>query len=355
MDDGSAGTSVDPRDVHDFWPRLLVSPVVGALVVNLSGLIDHTQHSTLGLIGSYVWFATIAFLIWQGNRELYFRLPHREDWLLRPWRRLTVLLTLICVFTVPFAAAALGGWRIVTGDAGTRPHALAGALFAIVAFVIGITHVYETVFLLRDWESARLRSARLEHSRLQMELECLGREVDPHFLFNNLNALAHLVDHRSEAAPGFIRTLSATYRYVLDCRGKTLVPLADELRALDRHRLLADIRYGSGFQLDTQVPPTVADRLLLPPVSLPEVFQNALKHNTVAIDRPLRIVVRLDGETLVIENNLRPGPAPSPSRPNGIGLTNMRERFRIATGRAIVWSVDQDRFVVRLPLVSGAP
>ena len=207
-------------------------------------------------------------------------------------------------------------------------------------------------FLLRDWESARLRSARLEHARLQMELECLGREVDPHFLFNNLNALAHLVDQRSDAAPGFIRTLSATYRYVLDCRGRTLVPLAEELLALERHRALAEIRYGTAFSLDAQVPPDAAHRFLLPPVSLPEVFQNALKHNTVASDRPLRIVVRLEGETLVVENNLRPGPAPS--RRAGIGLTNMRDRFRIATGRAIVWSVAQDRFVVRLPLVGAS-
>jgi hypothetical protein len=352
MDHRAAGTSTDPRDVHDFWPRLLVSPVLGALVVNLSGLIDHSQHSAPGLIASYVWFATIAFLIWHGNRELYFRLPHREDWLLRPWRRLAVLLTIICVFTIPFAAATLWGWRIVTGDAGTRPHALAAALFAIVAFVIAITHVYETVFLLRDWESARLRSARLEHARLQMELECLGREVDPHFLFNNLNVLAHLVDQRSEAASGFIRTLSATYRYVLDCRGRSLVPLAEELLALERHRALAVIRYGPGFSLDAEVPSAAAERLLLPPVSLPEVFQNALKHNTVAADRPLRILVRLDGETLVVENNLRPGPIPS--RPTGLGLVNMRERFRLATGRAIIWGVDHDRFVVRLPLVGSS-
>src|SRR3954464_2734507 len=154
MDDSAPGTSVDQRDVHDLWPRLLVSPVLGALVVNVSGLIDHTRHSAPGLIASYSWFPTVAFLIWHGNRELYFRLPHREDWLLRPWRRLAVLLTLICVFTVPFAAVTLGASRIVTGDARPRPHALAAALFATVAFVIAITHVYETVLLLRDWQTA---------------------------------------------------------------------------------------------------------------------------------------------------------------------------------------------------------
>src|SRR5215510_9153503 len=171
MDGAIEGTSVNPREVHDFWPRLLVSPILGALVVNLSGLIDHAQHSTPGLIASYAWFATVAFLIWQGNRQLYFRVPRREDWLLRPWRRLGVLLALISLFTIPFAAATLAAWRAATGDMGTRQYALATSLFAVVALVIAITHVYETVFLLHDWESDRLRSARLEHARLQIELE----------------------------------------------------------------------------------------------------------------------------------------------------------------------------------------
>ena len=352
MNDAAAGTSVDRHEVHDFWPRLLVSPILGALAVNLSGLIDHSRHSTAGLIASYGWFSAVAFLIWEGNRTLYFRLPRREDWLLRPWRRLGVLLALITMFTIPFATATLWGWRKLTGDIGTRQYALATALFAVVALVVVITHVYETVFLLKDWESDRMRSARLEHARLQVELESLGREVDPHFLFNNLNALVHLVDERSDAAPGFIRTLSATYRYVLDCRTRPLVRLGEELEALERHRILAEIRYGSGFHLDVQVPAAQADRLLLPPVSLGELFQNALKHNTITSDHPLRIDVRLEDATLIVENNLRVGP--KASHPTAIGLINLRERFRIATGRAIVWGVERQRFIVRLPLVSNS-
>jgi hypothetical protein len=48
MDDGRAGMRFDPRDVRDFWPRVLASPILGAVVVNLSGLIDHTRHTPLG-------------------------------------------------------------------------------------------------------------------------------------------------------------------------------------------------------------------------------------------------------------------------------------------------------------------
>ena len=47
--------------------------------------------------------------------------------------------------------------------------------------------------------------------------------------------------------------MSASYRYVLECRGRALVPLADELAALERHRALADIRYGGGVRLAVDV------------------------------------------------------------------------------------------------------
>ena len=352
MDDAPAGTRLDPRDVHDFWPRVLASPILGALVANLSGLIDHRQHSAGGLVASYAWFALVAFLVWEGNRRLYFHLQRREEWLLRPWRRLGLLLAVICLYTIPIAVALLWLWREATGDTGTRQYALPTALFAIVAVVVAITHVYETVFLLRDWESDRLRSARDERARLQAELESLGREVDPHFLFNNLNALAHLIDQRSEAAPSFVRTLSATYRYVLECRGRTLVSVADELQALERYRALADVRYGGGVCLDVEVASADAGRLFLPPVSVAELFQNALKHNVVAPDVPLYMRVRLEGATLVVENDLRPGR--TASRSTGVGLPNLRERFRIATGRPAEWATEDGRFVVRLPLVEGS-
>ena len=343
------GTRFSTRDIHDFWPRVLVSPVIGALVAHLSGLIDHRRHTVVSLAGSYAWFALAAFVIWEGNRRLYFRLQRREDWLLKPWRRLGLLLAVLCLYTIPVATAMLLLWRVATGDTGTRPYPLITAVVAIVGLVIAIAHVYETVFLLREWESDRVRSARLEQARLQAELESLGREVDAHFLFNNLNSLAHLVEQRASSASMFICTLSATYRYVLDCRGRPLVPLADELDALQRHHLLAEIRYGHAVSLVVEVTAAEAAPWLLPPVSLGELFHNALKHNTVTAGQPFRIRVRLEGSTLVFENDLAHVPADPLS--TGRGLANLRDRFDIGVGRPAQWGVVGAQFVVRLPLV----
>jgi len=106
-----------------------------------------------------------------------------------------------------------------------------------------------------------------------------------------------------------------------------------------------------GVRLDVDVSAADAKGLYLPPVSLTELFQNALKHNSIAPDAPLQIRVRLQGTTLVFANELRPGA--TPPRSTGVGLPNLRERFRMATGQAVIWTTERNGFVVRLPLIGN--
>jgi two-component system, LytTR family, sensor kinase len=339
-------------EVSDLWPRVLLSPPLGALVATGSGLIDASRHSVPSLLATYAYFSLVAFLIWTGNSCLYVRLPRRDDWLHRPSSRLTVLLTSIVAFSIPAAWILISTWRYLTGDPGVNAYAVPIAILAIVTVVVIITHVYETVFLLRDWESDRLRTARLEQARLEAELEALGREVDPHFLFNNLNALAHLIDEQKPGASTFISALGDTYRYVLDSRGRHLVPLARELDSLRRHETLATIRFGAAIALRLEVSEEDSRRAQLPPVALGELFQNAIKHNAIGPELPLTIVVSVEDGTLVFRNTVRARRTDRGSL--GIGLRNLSERFRLATGREVTWGPESDEgewFVVRLPLL----
>jgi hypothetical protein len=342
----------DAPEVRDLWPRLLFGPVIGAVIPNVSGLIDNSRHSSLSLLASYAWFTVISLVIWEGNRQIYFRLQRREDWLQHPWHRAALLLGAIVLYTVPTAIALMWLWRWLSGDPGTRPYAIPTATLATVAGVVLITHVYETVFLLRDWESDRLRRARTEQARLEAELEALGREVDPHFLFNHLNALVYLIEQRSEAAAPFVVALGDTFRYVLESRGQRLVPLSTELEALKRHETLARLRFGSRVRLSVNVPDEAARRYRLPPVSLGELLQNAIKHNDMACERPLQIDVRIEDGALVVANEIRNGQTGRTGLGStGVGLANLSQRVRIATGKEVTWGREGSRFVVRLPLL----
>ena len=338
--------------LQDLRFRLLLSPLLGFIVPTVSGLLDPRQHTWVGLAGSYAYFSALAFFVWEGNRRLYYKLSRREDWLERPWYRAALLMTVIVVFTIPVSAVLLLAWQAVTGDPGVRPYAVPTAVVGIVAIAAVITNVYETVFLVRGWESARLRSARAESARLGAELDRLTREVDPHFLFNNLHALQHLVESGDPRAVPFIEALSDTYRYLLASRNGRLVSLFDELRALEHHHLLAATRYGGLTRAEIAVDSRVARHLFLPPVSLGELLQNALKHNEVTRAHPLVLQVSLRGDHLMVANLVRPRARQSPS--TGMGLTNLAERVRLFSGRTLSWGVEDGRFVVRLPLVHHA-
>jgi hypothetical protein len=345
--------STDARLPHDLWARLALSPVFAVLVPMVSGLIDNRRHTPFSLALTYAIFSLLAFLIWEGNRQLQGRLQRREDWLERPWRRAGVLVGSILLFTIPFAAAVLLSWQHVTGDHGLTPFGVPAAVAVIVAIVAVITNIYEMFFVLRGWESERLRAARAESARLSAEMERLVREVDPHFLFNNLHALTHLVEQGSPKAASFIEALGDTYHYVLAARRRPLVTLKEELAALDRQCELAAARYGNGIALDVAVPADEAERLRLPPVTLSELLTNALKHNTVSAEAPLTLRLELQGDVLVVSHRI--GAPSSPSQPStGVGLRNLAARHRLATGHDPSWGVEGGRFVVRIPLGRSA-
>ena len=340
-----------PAPVRDLKARLILSPLFGVAIPSLSGLVDSMRHSTIGLAASYAYFAGCAFLIWSGNRALYLRLPHRDDWLERPWRRITILLVAIGLFTIPVSWLMLVGWQGITGDPGQRPFAVLTAILAIVSVVVIITHAYETVFLLRDWESARLKAARLDHARLQAKLDALTREVDPHFLFNSLHALAHLVERKDPRAVTYIEALGNAYRYVLSAGQRRLVTLSDELEALERHRLLTSLRYGDAVRIVSNITPEQASMWALPPASLGELVTNAFKHNAVGHELVLALRMTLEEDCLVVENEMRALPGRRISA--GVGLMNMAERYRLTTGRPVSWEAAEGMFRVRIPLSRG--
>jgi sensor histidine kinase YesM len=276
-----------PTGVDDLYARMIITPIVGVAIPNLAGMIDHSAHRWSGLFAAYAWFVVVAFITWEGNLRLYLRFQDRTAWLTRPWHRVRLLVGLIGLFTVPFTASALWGWAVLFGDPAATPRAIAMAMISIVAAVTFITHVYETVFLVREWESDRLRNERLQRENVEAELAMLKSEVDPHTLFNNLNALAYLVEQGDARAGRFVTMLASCYRYLLNTRNRRLVPLTEEFALLDQFVGLLALRYAGGVKVVLEVGPADAARWQLPPVVLPELLENAAKHNEFSSANPL--------------------------------------------------------------------
>ena len=336
--------------VNDTLARIFITPLAGVVVPNLAGMVTHRAHTVFGLLASYALFVGVAHVTWEGNLRLYLRFQDRTAWLTHPWHRVRLLIGLICLFTIPFTTSALWLWAVLFNDPAASMRAIATAVIAVVGGVTFITHVYETVFLVQEWSNDRERGELAQRLRVDAELHALRSEVNPHTLFNNLNALSHLVEQGHPSAAAFVGALANSYRYLLRTGSKRRVPRADELSLLDQFLSLVTLRYANGLAVHVHVDAQSASRWLIPPVVLPELLENAVKHNEFTSDNPLQIEIRLDGDRLTVSHEKRPRRPPAVS--HGVGLDNLAQRFRLTTGVAARWADNGGRFVVTLPLVT---
>jgi len=351
---GTSAAVVTRREdppIKDLTARLVLSPILGVAIPNLAGIIDHGAHTAAGIALAYAYFTLVAFLIWEGNRRLHYRFRATTDWFRRPWKRVAVIFGALSVYTVPFSFATLWLWARVTGDPSAQWSSISAAVLIVVVCTTIVTHAYETVYLVRGWESDRLRNEVLRRERLEAELEALKRQVDPHVLFNQLHALAHLVESGQPAAATYVQALADSYRYVLKTRRSRAVTLADELTLLQRFATLAEIRLPGALRLEVDVPEDRATSLYLPPVTLPELLDNAVKHTTASPEEPVVVSVRLDGDRLVVSNPFRPAARKVPS--TQVGLANLAERVRLTTRSAMVWETSDGQFTVSVPLMAA--
>jgi len=297
-------------------------------------------------------FIALAAAIWLGNRWLLFKQREHFDWFNSPWRKLVLVVAANVLYTAPITALGLLAWFFVAAlpvDA----NALQLVVLTNVICVLFVTHAYETVFLIRERESDLTHVERLERARVQAELGALKAQMDPHFLFNSLNTLGHLITQDGERAREFCDTLAEVYRYVLDSRQHDLVPLADELAFVRRYHRLLELRFGDAMPLlGAETLAAAAPRWLIAPLALQGLLENAVKHNQASAAEPLPVQLALGDGVISVGNPLRPRLSALPSA--GVGLSNLDERCRLLTGRPLTMTRRDGRFEVHVPLVMAS-
>ena len=217
--------------------------------------------------------------------------------------------------------------------------------------------IYESVYFFGRYRSSLLEQERLTRANVQAQLATLKDQVNPHFLFNSLNTLVQIIPEDSDKAVIFTQRLSAVYRRILEYRHRDLIPLEEELAALRDYVFLMQTRFedklilewtGAGAR-EKSLPGTDNPQRYLVPLSLQLLVENALKHNVVSQESPLRIEIRVDHDTVTVANDLRPRNRREAT--TGWGQENIRRRYRMATQREVVIRRTADRYSVSLPLL----
>jgi hypothetical protein len=221
----------------------------------------------------------------------------------------------------------------------------------VVVGTVLIAAVFEGLYLYRRWQVAFTETEELKKANLQSQLESLKTQINPHFLFNNLNSLSALITTDALRAERFLDELASVYRYLLQQNNRDLCPLADELRFIEAYFHLLKTRYGDGIFLETAVEPRYLS-YQLPPLTLQLLVENAIKHNVMSAAFPLTIRLYTDGGQLCVENTLQRKKATVPS--NGIGLQNILLKYHLLDQSVVTVEDDGSVFRVRLPLLAPA-
>ncbi len=339
------------EDIRDGWARAIGIPAFGLAIPRLTGLLGPLGPGDPRWWAGSAAFLALAAAIWQGNRWLLFKQREHLDWFDRPIWKVVVLLFAIVCFSAPLSVGALTTWYALAGIGPADPQAIRAATLMIVICVIFVTHVYETVFLIKAREGDRLRLALLERATAEAELEALKSQIDPHFMFNSLNTMAHLIDTAPPRARAFTEDLAGVYRYILASRERRLVPLAEEVAFVQRYYAMLALRFGDTLRLEVAVPETAAG-WLVPPVSLQLLVENAVKHNAFTAADPLVVRIEAGPEGVAVTNQRRPRELARPGA--GLGLVNLAERSRLLTGRELRVEAGPGTFRVLLPTLEAA-
>jgi len=199
-------------------------------------------------------------------------------------------------------------------------------------------------------ETRAKRSAELNKQLISMELRELKKQIDPHFLFNNLNTLTHLVEVKSDDAPEFVEELSKYYRYSLQFRNSEFTALDNEIKQAERYLHILKIRFGDHITTTWNIDHKYR-QYLVATYSLQLLLENITKHNIVSDDKPLWIeVYTTDHDTLVVKNKLQLKNSSALS--TGHGLKSIEQRYKLLTSKLPSITKSIDTFSVELPLIS---
>lgn len=334
--------------IKDLLLRIIFIPLLGIVLPLISGIISYNKYSFAELFFANLFFILTSYTIWGGCNWIHKRLRPLYIPIKKPFAKIAAVTAVSVLYGLCIGGLSSMIWLKVSKEP-FQWNNLYKFLLACSAVVIVFTLVYEILFLSKERELDTRIVDQLDKERSHAELQALANEIDPHFIFNSLNTLNHLIVNQPEQAHLFNNRLAQVYKYFLINKNKELVTLKEELEFIDSYFYLLQIRYDNKLELIK----TLNDKsafVMIPPFSLQILVENAIKHNEFTDENPLKINVCANGQYLKISNNIKPKLYAVNS--TGIGLKNLSSRYRILFKKDILIESDSNSFIVKLPFIN---
>jgi LytS/YehU family sensor histidine kinase len=304
--------------------------------------------------GQYLSTLAITTALWAGDRLIMIwsrgKYPQFKD------VRKRLIHQSVSMFLFTVLGNNLLGWII---DDFIYPH-IPGGFFstdvlintnaAAIFCTIMIIAIYESIYFMNELKDSVEEKEHLKRESLNAQLSALKTQVNPHFLFNNLNTLAAVIPEDPNLAVEFVQQMSKVYRHILDVKDESSILLKEELDVLKAYGFLLQTRFGKNLDIEIDVPEEKLTQRIVP-FSLQLLMENAIKHNIVSSAKPLKITVFAENGHLLVSNNLQMKNQVNES--TGIGLDNIRNRYKLLGDKEVKVFDNGESFTVSIPLLEN--
>ena len=255
---------------------------------------------------------------------------------------LLVMTPSVLLILLVFHGFHILGYQVAEGD--IKYAYLAGLTVNII-----FESLWEVIYIIEKYKESVAEKEMIEQMQLQQEFDNLKQKVNPHFLFNCFNTLSSLITEDKEKAETFLDELSKVYRYLLRNNESGMSTVEEEMNFIHSYAKLLQTRYGDAFVMNLNIDNKFKE-FELPSLSLQLLIENAVKHNVVSKQDPIRVsIISTEDGHLRIENNLNKKINTAES--TGIGLKNIREKYKLLHRNDIEIVETNESFVVTLPMM----
>ena len=217
----------------------------------------------------------------------------------------------------------------------SRPNGFMGLRAGLDILIFwSLVSVCQAIVHFRKSEQRERRAAELQTRLTRSQLQSLRMQINPHFLFNTLNAISTLVHINPKAADEMITDLSELLRSSLDSADEQEIPLGRELDFIRRYAGIEQKRFGDRLRVVEKVPAEL-ESALVPALILQPLVENAIRHGIEPrMNAGIVIITAIqapDGLHLTVtDNGQGPNPEAKPGagERRGIGLANTQARLK---------------------------
>ncbi|MDE7412303.1 MAG: histidine kinase [Muribaculaceae bacterium] len=215
----------------------------------------------------------------------------------------------------------------------------------MVDFLILLVH--EVAYFVISYRLAESKANEVKSHMAQLQYDVLKAQVNPHFLFNSLNLLYSLNAIDKDKAQKFILSLAKLYNYIMRQHEHQKVSLKEELEQLNFYIEVLKMRYWQQFDVEIRGLGNVLNQQIVP-ASLQMLMENVTKHNVITTDDPMKVLVEIFPDKLIITNPMRPKVNDHVSK-SGIGLRYLKRAYG-DLGEKFSYINDGKNFIVTIPL-----